>query len=859
MRRLITFLFCLCLAKDITAGNGSWTSNGPWGGGINNIQLHPGNPFALYVASTGGLFRTFDGGLSWSRSERGMIGSATRAFAIDSDAPAILYAFDSIGLLYRSIDGGDNWLPTGYRTPSPLFAMRIVDVPGNVGEVMILLSANVPGNFPSSEVMVRRSNDAGATFSAVAGIPGGRPFLDLRFDPANPSLVLAGSEALFPVPAPSISPDILFRSSDGGLNFVPVFAPSTNPGFVPAITGLAFAPGSRIYASSDWLGLLRSEDNGLTWSELGGDIWRLLADPINADIVYATRSNGVAVSTDAGLTWTNRNNGLHANGNFLDPATSLPIPAQVTELAATSDFPSAGSKLWAATSGGGVFRSQDLGLNWSNAGLNDGLGAVGVRAVVVHPNPSTIGTGGAGRRIFAGNWDSYYTTPGIFASANGGQTWAPSNTDLNAPTVRSIAIDPLRAGTTAGDLTSSYLYAGGTSSSGSPRARSGGLFRSITGGLSWQRIDGDLPRRGTPPNDYVWIDKVRDLQLDPRSCTVPLAPVACTSGTLKRLYATATGHRTSAGGGVQNYSFRVMRTDNADELGYHPILQTPAVHWIDLSGDLTPSYVTSVLRHMLTPVNLRISPSDPDLIYIGTYKDFEDLDSNDATVLDDVPTGVFKSNNGGINWVPVNNGLPRVAGFSNVVYDVLSLEMHPSNHNILWASVIDFDVPNSASIYKTTDGGASWTESANGIAARVDIRDILVDPGDPDIVYASGAGTASNPGSVYRSDDGGVNWRSIGIGLPADSPLALALDPFNASVLHAGTNTGVWSLTQVPDGDGDGIPDSEENNVLNGDGNGDGFQDALQRDVGSTGVIFRGGHQATNTGQMTSDIRTELS
>ncbi|HOV58953.1 MAG TPA: hypothetical protein PLN91_13830, partial [Rhodanobacteraceae bacterium] len=102
------------------------------------------------------------------------------------------------------------------------------------------------------------------------------------------------------------------------------------------------------------------------------------------------------------------------------------------------------------------------------------------------------------------------------------------------------------------------------------------------------------------------------------------------------------------------------------------------------------------------------------------------------------------------------------------------------------------------------------------------------------VIYAAGGGTAGNPGGVYRSSNSGASWSSISVGLPADAALALQVDPVDSSVLYAGTNSGVWSLTQLPDADADGVPDVVENAAPNGgDGNNDGIPDAQEPKVGS--------------------------
>lgn len=150
------------------------------------------------------------------------------------------------------------------------------------------------------------------------------------------------------------------------------------------------------------------------------------------------------------------------------------------------------------------------------------------------------------------------------------------------------------------------------------------------------------------------------------------------------------------------------------------------------------------------------------------------------------------------------NWLPLALGKTNQVQDILAMAMHPTDGQVLWAATRDYAVPGSGSIYKTVDGGAHWFESGNGLR------------GQADMICARGQSKRSHGQHAVRlrsrhasqswigvQDDGGASWRSISIGLPADSALAIAVNPFNYNLLHAGTNTGIWSLTQVPDDDRD--------------------------------------------------------
>ncbi len=678
----------------------------------------------------------------------------------------------------------------------------------------------------------------------------------------------------------------LYRSTDAGANWNPV-GPPAGYGL-----GIAFGAGSggtrRVYASIDG-SLYRSDDNGATWALTNAtspfSAEQVLAHPTLADTVYFSDdaignllSNGLQRSTDGGASATRLATGLSSNPSYTDllnPAKALPVdPFQIT---ASPDFPAAGSTLWLTTEGDGLFRSIDGGNSWQPSQVD--LRASRVRALAIHPNPSNIDPGtGAAKTVLAGYSDVYFSSPAMYRSTNVGGSWNVLNQGLRAAQIRAIVFDPTTAGVGGvppyPPVNSATVYAAGRASlvdGGGSHFGNGGLYKSLTGGLTWNVIDGGLPRFGTPPNDYAAIGVVRALALDLRSCASPPPTGPCVAGPLQTLYASADGmitstviDTTSIPGmrlTLRKYGYRLIKTSDAG-LAWSaidgassglPIKQRVlACPDPDNNGVCDGPLVS--YRQEITPLPIVVSPTDPNRLYVGTY-----IGSSGAmTGLPAPPdrvSGVFRSLDGGATWSPINTGLPLALGKVNQVQDVSALAMHPGNDQVLWAAARDYSLANSGSIYKTIDGGANWTDSGNGLRGQADIRALAVDPSDPtgNTLYASGAGTPANPGSVYKSEDGGASWRSISIGLPADSALAIAVDPFNYDLLHAGTNTGIWSLTQVPDDDGDGIPDATENNAPGGgDGNGDGFMDSAQRDVGSSVIIIR--QPEGSGGFFTSDV-----
>jgi hypothetical protein len=228
-------------------------------------------------------------------------------------------------------------------------------------------------------------------------------------------------------------------------------------------------------------------------------------------------------------------------------------------------------------------------------------------------------------------------------------------------------------------------------------------------------------------------------------------------------------------------------------------------------------------------VPIVIDPANPQTLYVGTNLTYDPA----VVAVPSIQNGVFKSSNGGATWTFSSNGLPRHAGSVDTALDVLSLVINPANPSELWCSVIDFTNSSSGGIYHSTDGGASWSDSSSGLTS-VDIRALAIDTANPAILYAAGGGTDGNPGGVFKTIDSGAHWTSISVGLPAYAATALEIDPVEPTVLYAGTSSGVWSITQMPDADADGVPDAVEQAAPNGgDGNSDGNPDYLQGKVGS--------------------------
>ena len=160
---------------------------------------------------------------------------------------------------------------------------------------------------------------------------------------------------------------------------------------------------------------------------------------------------------------------------------------------------------------------------------------------------------------------------------------------------------------------------------------------------------------------------------------------------------------------------------------------------------------------------LAVAPSDPRVLYVGT---------GEADMRSDIAEGVgmFKSVDGGATWAP--SGLPDSRQIAKILVD-------PANPNIVLTAVLGhaYGPNDERGVFRSTDGGRSWTRTLFRDADTGAV-DLAFKPGDPKIVFAALWQTRRPPwnvyapsngagGGLYKSTDGGASWTPIvGHGLP---------------------------------------------------------------------------------------------
>ncbi len=120
--------------------------------------------------------------------------------------------------------------------------------------------------------------------------------------------------------------------------------------------------------------------------------------------------------------------------------------------------------------------------------------------------------------------------------------------------------------------------------------------------------------------------------------------------------------------------------------------------------------------------------------------------------------GVWRSDNSGLNWRSVFDDQP--------VHSIGSVKIHPDHPDVLWVGSGEGNPRNSSSggngIYKSIDGGRAWKHM--GLERTERIHRVLLDPKNPDTVYAAALGRMWGENSergVYRSTDGGATWDRV--------------------------------------------------------------------------------------------------
>ena len=409
---------------------------------VGSLVMHPDNPDILLAGCgnnaasnyrvnqktqyTGGIFRTENGGTTWTQTLKNDIITSVEFAPSDPD---IAYAGGRQNF-YASHDGGRSWqLVSGGQYPwgpSGVIAGFPIDILVDPDNPSVLFANNYGGGNV-------KSVDGGRNWTLASQGYTGALMFDIALHPADPDIVYAGARSG------------LFKTSDGGASWQGLSFP---PAKFPESYAVGVHPNNPqiIVASQELLGTVYySPDAGKSWQEacrlpaVPGDavetygFKRIVFAPSSPSTVYAATCRGSNQLKDHPTAF-----GVYKSGRSGAPGTWQAANDAAMKNQAVNDLavhPKNHSVVYAATAKGGLFKTTDGGASWA---VIPALASRDVRSVAIDPvDPRTV---------YAGLQDG-----GVFRSTDEGTTWhrLASGMDNNQP-VWALVVDPVSRAVWAG-------------------------------------------------------------------------------------------------------------------------------------------------------------------------------------------------------------------------------------------------------------------------------------------------------------------------------------------------------------------------------------------------------------------------
>jgi hypothetical protein len=659
----------------------SWTPIGPVStsplfanfglnsGRINTIAVSPANPQLILIgAATGGIWRSADGGATFSPVSDTQVDLAVGSIAFSRSNPSIVYAgmgdmqgcCDYLGSgVLKSTDGGQTWAHVNNGTLVQPGAVSKIEVdPNDSNRVYVALyralDNTTANSYPYGGVYV--STDGGVNWTkTLAGLPRD---LVVSADPGTPqTLYVTMRDILGSFTTPGV-----YKSTNGGMNWSLIYTSAYNTGYPsPRDIRVAVTPANaqRIYvyegdSPTNNIRVAVSDNGGASWTNRGatgldkgqfGYNTYIYADPANADVLYVG-GRDVYKSTNGGVSWTNL---TLSNESYLS-ATAHPDQHAFA-------FSPAGSGTIYIGNDGGLYKSVNGGSSFVS--LNQTLSLTQFTSIARHPTDPGITYGGTQdngtqRRLPGSNqWQD-------FAGGDGGK-------------VVVNPADPSKVYTT--------VYFGRVRRWTSNGSAGGGASNSTSNTTFGESANDDNARIAFYP---------------------PLAGNGVNStlyfGTWKLFINTSpdtnfTGGWTAPGGatdltrGGQDVlsTIAVSRSDTnviytGSELGQVMVSTNGGANWSPVMNGLPNRFITSIT----------VDPTNPAVAFL--------------TVSGFGSGHVFKTANTGASWTDISGNLPNTP--------VNALLIDPNNPSVLYAGT-------DVGVLRSTVGGNSWQAFNNGMPPAV--------------------------------------------------------------------------------------------------------------------------------------------
>jgi hypothetical protein len=687
---------------------GAWESLGPnkvlpvqpfpfWGsptvsGRVTALTVDPTNHDIVYLgAADGGVWKTTDGGSTWTPLTDNQPSLAVGSIALDPTNPQTIYVgtgeenyggdmYYGEGIL-KSTDGGSTWTQLGLSTFGTCTA--------GVG-----INSYLSGSY----------------IGAIA------------VDPGNSQVVLAG--AYF---CPDSTKGV-YRSADGGQTWSPVLGDPAAGSQVGG-TSVVFVGGGVAYAALSNLnggdaadGVYKSTDDGQTWKPANGAGINALpsgtsasrivlaAAPSNPLVLYAVMTTGpnttfagLYTTVDGGANWTRTN-----APDFCGTQCFYNIAVTVSPTNANLVY-AAGIYTFATNTPTTVIASTDGGKSWTSVGSSTGTGQG-----KIHTDAHALAFSADAKRLYAGSDGGAWKTPDAATPAN--LNWTGLNGGLaTTQFYPGFAYDGL--GETIG----------GAQDEGSPARGSNGTWSNAQcGDGGFSAIDtttspatfytactkGQGIGKSTTPTVYgSWTDISTGInQTEPGLFIEPLVKDPTLANTLyfgtNQLYQTTNGgtswasispqplpgskgNLSAIGVAPSNSAIIYAGTDDSQVV----VTTNSGTNWTNVSTGLPPRFVTHVT----------VNPYTPATAY-ATFSGFSGFG--------DTLGHVFLTTNNGGTWTDVSGNLPNIP--------VNDLVIDPLIANTLYAAT-------DIGVFATSDGGVTWGTYGTGLP-NVVVLSLVLEP-----------------------------------------------------------------------------------------------------------------------------------
>jgi len=509
------------------------------------------------------------------------------------------------------------------------------------------------------------------------------------------------------------------------------------------------------------IGVLKSTDGGETWDTTGLQfdalsnpalIKRVVISPANSNVIFATTTNGLMRSSDAGLTWTLIEAGYASDIEF------MPGNADVIYLSFFYVAPR-------------IMKSVDNGLTFTKlAGGLPSSNTIRSEIAVTPANPNVvyalISNGSNGLR-------------GIYKSVNAGTNW----TKTNQGSANMLGWQPDgsdQGGQAAYDLAlavsptdENELYIGGIN-----------IWKSSNGGVNWtlnsfwspgfeaqyahadQHIftynpqnvlfignDGGVYRN----NNGEWLDV---------SAGINILQIYRTGTSATDEYVAVTGSQDNGTYLFDNGKWNAVIGGDGmecivDYTNANVLYGTSQYGDIQKSSDRGKNFnsirPTASTGAWITPYVM--SKSNPNTLWAAYSM-------------------VYKTTDGGSSWSEIS---------PDFGVNLLLLEVAPSNENYIFAGAYSY---NGQTLQRTTDGGQNWEEIITGLP-NFAFTYLAIDPTNEQRLWITASGNGEGE-KVYYSQDAGTTWTNYSAGIPNISVNCIVYQNGSNDMLYIGTDLGVF-------------------------------------------------------------------